>query len=205
MGAPRGTARAVSGGRSLHFHPFPVPVSADMDRNRPSRMSAMFRSLLLCTHGTAGARQAEHLVFATLCAAAPEIRVTVLTIIDQDWQDMTGDDWLNSSRTHAAFLDHVQRQVQEENEEEWQRIRRRYPAAATADFVGVVGPIEETMAAEAEKRGCDLIVIGPHRRSRRLFNLEMSRGLRSRTDTLLLHRILPCPLLIAPLRPDDGA
>ena len=84
----------------------------------------MFQSLLLCTHGTAGARQAEQLVFATLCAAAPDIRITVLTIIDRDWQDMTGDDWLNSSKTHAAFLDHVQQQVQEENEEDWQRIRR---------------------------------------------------------------------------------
>ncbi|HEB50650.1 MAG TPA: hypothetical protein ENI89_08585 [Desulfobulbus sp.] len=165
---------------------------------------SMFQSLLLCTHGTAGARQAEQLVFATLCAAAPDIRITVLTIIDRDWQDMTGDDWLNSSKTHAAFLDHVQQQVQEENEEDWQRIRRTYPAAAAATFVSVVGPIEETMAVEAEKRGCDLIVIGPHRKSRRLFNLEMDKGLRARTDTLLLHRLLPCPLLIAPLHPENG-
>ncbi len=169
------------------------PLSAD---NRDN----MFRSLLLCTHGTAGARMAEHLVFARLCAASPGLRVTVLTIIDRDWQDMTGDDWLNSSRTHAAFLDHVQQQVQEENEHEWQRIRNAYPAAATAVFVGVVGSIEETMAGQARQRGCDLIVIGPHRRSRRLFNLEMSPGLRARTDTLLLHRILPCPLLVAPLQ-----
>ncbi len=144
------------------------------------------------------------MVFTTLCAASPGIQVTVLTIIDQDWQDMTGDDWLNSSRTHAAFLDHVQQQVQEENEEDWQRIRQEYPAAATATFAGVVGPIEESMAAEARRRGCDLIVIGPHRKSRRLFNLEMSRGLRSRTDTLLLHSLLPCPLLIAPLGAGNG-
>jgi nucleotide-binding universal stress UspA family protein len=158
----------------------------------------MFTSLLLCTHGTAGARQAERLVFAELCAKNPVLKVTVLTIIDQDWQDMTGDDWLNSSKTHTTFLDHVERQMQEENEEDWQRIKEKYPAAAGATFAGVVGHIEETIVREAKKRKCDLIVIGPYRESRRLFNLKMEKGLRARIDTAKLHPILPCPLLIAP-------
>ncbi|MCF6186050.1 MAG: universal stress protein [Desulfobulbaceae bacterium] len=158
----------------------------------------MFTSLLLCTHGTAGAMQAEHIVFTELCAKAPELQVTVLTIIDQDWQSMTGDDWLNSSKTHTTFLDHVERQMQEENEEDWQRIKEKYPAAAGAVFAGVVGPIEETIAAQAKKRNCDLIVIGPYRKSRRLFKLKMEKGLRARIDPAKLHPALPCPLLIAP-------
>jgi len=159
----------------------------------------MFTSLLLCTHGTAGAAHAERLVFADLCAKNPELRVTVLTIIDQDWQTMTGDDWLNSSKTHTTFLDHVERQMKEENEEDWQRIKKIYPLAAGAAFAGVVGPIEETIAGEAKKRKCDLIVIGPYRASRRLFNLKMEKGLRSRIDAMKLHEILPCPLLVAPM------
>jgi len=157
----------------------------------------MFNSLLLCTHGTAGARQAEQLVFAELYPKNPDLQVTVLTIIDQDWQDMTGDDWLNSSKSHTAFLDHVERQMQEENEEDWQRIRKKYPAAAQVTFVGEVGPIETTIAAVAKKRKNDLIVIGPFRKSRRLFNLKMEKGLRARIDPAKLHPILPCPLLIA--------
>lgn len=160
----------------------------------------MFTSLLLCTHGTVGAAQAEHLVFTDLCVKSPDLQVTVLTIIDQDWQAMTGDDWLNSSKTHATFLDHVERQMQEENEEDWQRIKKAYPPAAEATFVGAVGPIEKTIAEEAKKRKCDLIVIGPYRKSRRLFNLKMEKGLRSRIDAIKLHKILPCPLLIAPDR-----
>jgi len=158
----------------------------------------MFTSLLLCTHGTAGARQAEQLVFAELWPKNPDLQVTVLTIIDQDWQAMTGDDWLNSSKTHTTFLDHVERQMQEENEEDWQRIKKTYPAAARATFAGAVGHIEKTIAEEAKKRRCDLIVIGPYRESRRLFNLKMEKGLRARIDTAKLHPILPCPLLIAP-------
>ncbi len=162
----------------------------------------MFTSLLLCTHGTAGARQAERLVFADLYPRNPEITVTVLTIIDQDWQGMTGDDWLNSSHTHTTFLDHVQQQMQEENEEDWQRIKEQYPLAREASFVGTVGPIEETIAAQARQRDCDLIVIGPHRESKRLFNLKMEKGLRSRINTISFHKILPCPLLVAPLNAD---
>ncbi len=162
----------------------------------------MFTSLLLCTHGTAGARKAEHLVFSDLYSRNPEIAITVLTIIDQDWQGMTGDDWLNSSHTHTTFLDHVQKQMQEENEEDWQRIRKQYPSAKKALFVGTVGPIEETIAAQARQRNCDLIVIGPQRESKRLFNLKMEKGLRSRMNTISLHKILPCPLLVAPLNTD---
>ena len=166
--------------------------------NLPGVFLNIFTSLLLCTHGTAGAMQAEHLVFAELRAKAPELQVTVLTIIDQDWESMTGDDWLNSSKTHATFLDHVERQMQEENEEDWQRIKKTYPAAADAVFAGVVGPIEETIAAQAKKRNSDLIVIGPYRQSRRLFRLKMEKGLRARIDPAKLHPVLPCPLLIAP-------
>jgi nucleotide-binding universal stress UspA family protein len=158
----------------------------------------MFTSLLLFTHGTPGARQAERLVFDELCLKNPDLQVTVLTIIDQDWQLMTGDDWLNSSKTHTTFLDHVERQMREESEEQWQRIRKKYPNAERAAFVSVVGPIEETIAGEAGKRKADLIVIGPYRESRRLFNLKMEKGLRARIDTAKLHPILPCPLMIAP-------
>jgi len=159
----------------------------------------MFTSILLCTHGTAGARQAERLVFAEFLQKNPKLQVTVLTIIDQDWQNMTGDDWLNSSKTHTTFLDHVEKQMREENEEDWQRIRDKYPSATKALFVGKVGAIEETIVSEAEKRKCDLIVIGPHLKSRRLFNLKMEKGLRARIDTMTLHKLLPCPLLIAPV------
>ncbi len=158
----------------------------------------MFTSLLLCTHGTAGAQLAERLVFADLCQKNPDLEVTVLTIIDQDWQSMTGDDWLNSSKTHTTFLDHVERQMREENEEDWQRITATYPSAAGASFVGFVGPIEQTIVAQAKQLQSDCIVIGPYRESRRLFNLTMEKGLRSRIDPAKLHPQLPCPLLIAP-------
>jgi len=158
----------------------------------------MFHSILLCTHGTEGARKAETLVFDKLCKKSSDLKVTVLTIIDQDWQSMTGDDWLNSSKTHTTFLDHVEKQVCEEIQEDWQRIRSRFPASEQAEFTSIVGPLEESIARVAAKNECDLIVIGPHRESRRLFNLKMEKGLRARLKNGKLHPLLPCPLLIAP-------
>ncbi len=158
----------------------------------------MFKSILLCTHGTAGAQNAEQLVFHELAGKSEDISIIVLTIIDEDWRSMTGDDWLNSSKTHATFLNHVEGQLGEEIEEDWQRIRNKYPASTNADFIKVVGPLEETIAREAAKRQCDLIVIGPHRETKRFFNLKMEKGLRARMTNAKLHPLLPCPLLIAP-------
>ena len=158
----------------------------------------MFDSILLCTHGTEGARKAETLVFDDLCEKSSDLKVTVLTIIDQDWQSMTGDDWLNSSKTQATFLNYVEQQLGEEIKEDWQRIRSRFPASERAEFTSIVGPLEESIAGVAAKFECDLIVIGAHRESRRLFNLKMEKGLRARLKNAKLHPLLPCPLLIAP-------
>ena len=164
----------------------------------------MFNSLLLCTHGTRGAISAESLVFSDLLRRNPEMQVSVLTIIDQDWQSMTGDDWLNSSKTHATFLDYVEGQMARENREDWLRLQKQHPAADQASFISRVGPIEETIARQAATGGHDLIVLGPQRKSKRLFNLEMEKGLRSRIDMVLLHGLLPCPLLIAPFSEPDA-
>lgn len=162
----------------------------------------MFESILLCTHGTEGGRRAEHLVFDELCSRSKNLKITVLTVIDEDWRSMTGDDWLNSSKTHATFLNHVEKQLGEEIDEEWQRIKDQYPAAADATFTKVVGQLEESIVKEAAQNHCDLIVIGPHRKTKRLFNLKMEKGLRARLKNEKLHPILPCPLLIAP--PDSS-
>ena len=111
---------------------------------------------------------------------------------------MTGDDWLNSSKTHTAFLDHVEEQVGEEIKEEWQRIKDTYPVASQANFLQRTGAIDETITRVAAKLDCDLIAIGPYRKSRRFLTTRMEKGLRSRMKNESLHPLLPCPLLIVP-------
>ena len=156
----------------------------------------MFEHILLCTHGSDGARKAEVLVFMHL-AEATEAKVTVLTVLDKDWRQMTGDDWLNSSKTQADFLNHVEEQVSEEIADEWNRIRSTFPRARGADFVQRTGGIAKTITAVAGQLDCDLIVTGPYQKTRRL-TLKMGKGLRDRMKNEVLHPLLPCPLMIAP-------
>jgi nucleotide-binding universal stress UspA family protein len=157
----------------------------------------MFNNVLLCTHGTDGAKKAEAFIFKKL-EADPGLKVTVLTVLDEDWRQMTGDDWLNSSKTHTTFLDHVENQMDEEIAEEWQRIKASHPVAEQASFLQKTGNIAETITKTAKALDCDLIVIGPWSKPKR-FSIHSTRvGLKATLKNKDLHPLLPCPLLIAP-------
>ncbi len=157
----------------------------------------MFNNILLCTHGTDGAKKAEAFVFKKK-ESVPDMVVTVLTVLDEDWRQMTGDDWLNSSKTHTTFLDHVEEQMNEEIAEEWLRMQKQYPLATQAKFIQRTGSIAETITKTAKDLHCDLIVIGPWCKRKR-FSIHSTRmGLRSTMKNKELHPLLPCPLLIVP-------
>jgi nucleotide-binding universal stress UspA family protein len=159
----------------------------------------MFTQILLCTHGSEGAQKAEKFVFAQLLENNPPPKLTILTIVDKDWSLMTGDDWLNTSKTRNTFIGYVEEQMGREIEEDWQRIKVKFPAAADVRFMKVVGGIEETMAEVAEKLECDLIVIGPYQKKpRRLTSLKMAPGLAARLSNEKLHPLLTTPLLVVP-------
>ena len=147
----------------------------------------MFKNILLCTHSTSGGHMAEELVFKKLCG---EAEVTVLTVINKDWELMTGDDWLNTSKTQRNFMAHVNAQISSETEEEWDKIKEKYPAASGAKFIMEVGDVEETIVSVAKKIKADLIVIGPYQKVR--------KGFRSRIENKTFHALLPVPLMVAP-------
>lgn len=157
----------------------------------------MFNHILLCTHGTQGAKKAEAFAFEKL-ETSPALKVSVLTILDEDWRAMTGDDWLNSSKTHATFLDHVEEQVNEEIQEEWKRIKTEYQAAKKADFIQKTGKIAETITTVARERDCDAIVIGAYQKKKSFLSRDAGKGLRDTLKNKNLHPLLPCPLIIIP-------
>lgn len=151
----------------------------------------MFHHLLLCTHGTPGAQRAETLVFSDLAEKQTDIKITVLTVINEGWKLMTGDDWLNTSSTRNTFIRHVDSQLAEEIETDWERIKNQYPRAKDCRFLRIMGPVEETIVETAEKNGCDLIVIGP-------FQKKQGKGFKSRIKNKTFHPMLACPLIVAP-------
>lgn len=148
----------------------------------------MFKNILLCTHGSTGGQRAEKLVFERL--EGEGAKITVLTVINQDWELMTGDDWLNTSRTQRNFMSHVNAQLSGEIEEAWELVRKTWPKAERATFVKRVGEVEKTMVEVAKEIGADLIVIGPWQKKR--------KGFKARIESKTLHPILPAPLMIAP-------
>jgi nucleotide-binding universal stress UspA family protein len=150
----------------------------------------MFNHLLLCTHGTPGAQIAENLVFAELAGKQASIKITVLTVINEDWKLMTGDDWLNTSTTRNTFIEHVDSQLSQEIEADWQRIKARFPRAESCRFIRTMGPIEQTICKVAAENGCDLIVIGP-------FQKKQGKGFKARMKNKTFHPLLTCPLLVA--------
>lgn len=151
----------------------------------------MFRHILLCTHGTPGARRAETLVFERLLPASPGSEITVLTVFNEDWALMTGDDWLNTSTTRNTFRSHVETQLARETAAHWDAIRERYPAASQHRFKQVFGPVEATIAGTARKLDCDLVVMGAWQKKR-------APGFKHRVKPEHLHPLLSVPLMIAP-------
>lgn len=159
----------------------------------------MFKNILLCTHGSPGAQKAEEYLFSTLMPGCPDAMVSILTIIDKDWAEMSTDDWLNTSTTRTQFKDYVDEQLGREIGADWQRIKETYPLAENVTFYKVVGGIEETIVELADKISCDIIVVGPYyKKPKRLFSTKMRPGLADTLNNKVLHPILPCPLLVAP-------
>ena len=159
----------------------------------------MFNKILLCTHGSNGARKAEIYALKKSKAVLPAENITILTIIDKDWSTMSSDDWLNTSTARTQFKDYVHEQLSREIEEDWQRIRDEYPESNKCRFMKVVGNIEETITEVAEKLKCDLIILGPYsKKPRRLTSITMEKGLANTISNKKLHPLLPCPLLITP-------
>ncbi len=173
-----------------------TPVAGQPSFNDFNVESLMFNHVLLCTHGSDGARRAEQFVFDQM-VKFPDLKVSVLTILDEDWRAMTGDDWLNSSKTHATFLDHVENQVGEEIKEEWDRIKAAHPAAETVPFYQVTGSIARAITGAAEKLQCDAIVIGAYQKKKGFLSGK-SKGLKDTLQNKTLHPLLPCPLIIIP-------
>ncbi len=157
----------------------------------------MFNHILLCTHGTQNAQNAEAFVFKKL-AENPDLNVTVLTVLDEDWRGMTGDDWLNSSKTHTTFLDHVEEQVSEEIKEEWQRIQNKYPDATKVKFLQRTGSIAGAITDVAKEQNCDVIAIGAYQKNKGLLSAPSGKGLRDTLKNKIFHPLLPCPLITIP-------
>ncbi|TRZ92143.1 MAG: universal stress protein [Rhodocyclaceae bacterium] len=146
--------------------------------------------LLLCHHGTTGARGAEELAHEV---AVPGITTLVhCLVVPEFWAGMQGDDWLNNASTRDAFGDYVENMLENDAKRELAAVALRCKERGLAyESVMRFGNPAETALVIAGEIGADFVVIGSPRK-------KGEEGLNSRMEIEKLVRGLKCPLLIAP-------
>ncbi|WP_310451719.1 universal stress protein [Sulfuritalea sp.] len=145
--------------------------------------------LLLCHHGSSGARAAETLAHEH---AVPGTTTLVhCLVVPEFWAGMQGDDWLNNASTRDAFGSYVEGMLESDAKRELAAVESGCKERGLAyESVMRFGNPAETVLAVAAEVGADLVVIGSPRR-------KGEQGLNSRMELEKLVRGLACPLLIA--------
>lgn len=148
------------------------------------------KKLLLCHHGTAGARRAEDLAHEL---AVPGTTTLVhCLVVPELWAGMQGDDWLNDATTRDDFGNYVENMLENDAKRELAAAEARCREHGIGyQAVLRYGEPAATAVTVATEVGADLVVVGPPR-------IKGEEGLRSRMDLEKLVRGLKCPLLIAP-------
>ena len=148
-----------------------------------------YRTLLLASHGTPGARAAEALAI-DLCA--PGAKLHHLLVVPDLWRGMMGDDWLNNVRTRIAFGNYLETELSREIDEHLDRVSKTAAARGLIYRAEVrQGDPATCLLAYAREQPCDLVVMGAPRP-------KGTEGLRSRMSLENLVRGLTMPLLVAP-------
>jgi len=146
------------------------------------------KHILLATHGTPGARKAEDL--AKQWAKTYGAKVTVLSIINEAWGDMTCDDWLNTSTTRNRFGSYVAGEIASEIQKVWDRISDDMNGIET-EFISESGTLDDALVAAAEKVNPDVVIMGTWQK-------VQAPGFKDRFQNKRLHPQMPCPLVVAP-------
>jgi nucleotide-binding universal stress UspA family protein len=146
------------------------------------------KHILLTTHGTPGARKAE--VLAREWADRHGAKVTILSIINEAWGDMTCDDWLNTSTTRNTFGSYVAGEISREIGTLWDRLRQEFQGV-DIDFLSKAGKLEEVLVEAAREVDADVVIMGA-------WQQEQAPGFKDRFENRRLHPQMPCPLVVAP-------
>jgi len=148
------------------------------------------RSIVLASHGTAGARAAEQAAFEL--ARREGATVAHLYVVPDFWAGMRGDDWLNNAATQEAFGDYLENELADEAQRVIQRLREEaaeagIPLVSRAMF----GDPTRCLLRICQAREPDLAILGTPRP-------RGVPGYRSRMKLETLVQSLSIPLMIVP-------
>lgn len=148
-----------------------------------------FKRILLASHGTVGAAEAEK---EALLLCAENANLFHLIVIPEFWRGMVGKDWLHNPTDSRDYDTYVESQLEKEIGQHIERLKTSaHRKRIKYNYRIVVGKPAETMIETANSGKFDLAVIGsPRPRGK--------KGLRSRMDLDEIAREINIPILIVP-------
>jgi len=119
----------------------------------------MIRKILVATHGSAGAVEAEQ--YALDLARTLDAELHALYVIHKGWGSLVGIEWLHSSETRMTFFRYAETELYRMANTALAEFAQRAEAAGLTITTSVrVGDLEPIIAGEAAELGADLIVLG---------------------------------------------
>ncbi|MCW5604391.1 MAG: universal stress protein [Burkholderiales bacterium] len=147
------------------------------------------KRILLASHGTRGARAADHAALA-LCNSGCSL--FHLVVVPDLWKGMMGDDWLNNASTRSVYARHVESQLAQEIDLHLQALAQDVREKAIRyESKIVLGRPAECLIEYALEIRPDIVVIGAPRP-------RGQPGLRSRMRVEQLIAGIGAPLLVIP-------
>ncbi|MEK6744638.1 MAG: universal stress protein [Nitrospirota bacterium] len=149
----------------------------------------MIRTILVATHGSKGAVEAERC--ALDLAATHDAELHALYVIHKGWGSLVGIEWLHSSEKRMDFYRYAEAELYKMADAALGKFVQRAAACGVKVTTSVrVGDPGEVILSEARERGSDLIVIGDACKGR-------SEEYKAKINVGKLLRSAPCSVLQA--------
>ena len=149
----------------------------------------MSNKVLLASHGTTGARAAEHALFNMQLTKSEVIH---LYVIPDFWKHMLGDDWLNNQITQEKFGNYLESELMHEAKITIKRVETALLKRNIKNkHLLLFGDPAQSLLDTCKKYNFKFIVTGSPRP-------RFISGLQSRMTTHTLTKTLTIPLLQIP-------
>lgn len=147
----------------------------------------MIRTILVATHGSKGAVEAEQ--YALDLARTLGAELHALYVIHKGWGSLVGIEWLHSSETRMDFYRYAEAELYRMADEALGSFVRRAEACGLHVTTSIrVGEPGDAIVDDARERGSDLIVLGDACKGR-------SEEYKARINVGRLMRSAPCSVL----------
>ena len=116
------------------------------------------KSILLASHGSAGACAAEQRALE-YCSVG--VKVLHLVVVPEFWEGMTGDDWLNNGAVRNTFRRYVESELEKEVQENLERVKDAVETTgASYQYVLRQGEPDRCLLEVAAETDADRVILG---------------------------------------------